>query len=186
MPVHSDDELVRGSRNLDQKILVEIYDLYSSGLFAYAYRLLGDSNVAEDCVAETYTRFLQALKNQKGPRENIRAYLYRIAHNWITDIYRSGARQMEESLETRSEIKDTAHVEDSADLNWQLSKLRAWIMDLSPDQQLVITLRFIEGWDLEQVAHAIQKPIGAVKALQHRGLSVLQKKMAQREEFYEN
>ncbi len=182
MPVRSDDELVRGVRSLDQNVLVEIYDRYSSGIFAYAYRLLGNPDLAEDCVAETFTRFLNAVQNRKGPSENIRAYLYRIAHNWINDIYRSQAHYREESIEDRQDIRDNIHVEESVDLKWQISTIREHIMNLTPDQRMVITLRYIEGWDLEDIASALQKPVGAVKALQHRGLSVLQKTLGRQEE----
>lgn len=185
MSAYTDDELVRGARNLDQNVLVEIYDRYSSGIFAFAYRLLGNSEMAEDCVAETFTRFLNALQNQKGPSENIRAYLYRIAHNWINDIYRSQASIKEESIEDRLEIKDAIHVEESVDYKWQIATIREHIMNLTPDQRMVITLRYIEGWDLEDIARALQKPVGAVKALQHRGLSVLQKTLGRQEDSNE-
>ena len=82
------EELLRRARKFDQQALAEIYDSYSTGLFGYALRLLGDTNLAEECVAEAFTRFLNALHSGKGPKDHLKAYLYRIAHNWITDYYR--------------------------------------------------------------------------------------------------
>ena len=43
-------------------------------------------------------------------------------------------------------------------------------------------LKFYEGWDNEDIAEALQKPIGAVKSLQHRALDALRRILAQEEE----
>jgi DNA-directed RNA polymerase specialized sigma24 family protein len=45
--------------------LAEIYDLYSPRLYRYAVRLLGDACTAEACVAETFSRFLLAIRTHK-------------------------------------------------------------------------------------------------------------------------
>ena len=66
--------------------LVAIYEEYSPGIYRYAVRLLGDAAMAEDCVSETFSRFLGAIQRGGGPTDNIRAYLYRVAHNWVTNL----------------------------------------------------------------------------------------------------
>jgi RNA polymerase sigma-70 factor (ECF subfamily) len=76
------------AQRFEPEALAAIYDAYSPRIYAYAMRLLGDYDLAEECVAETFTRFLQALYVGRGPRNNLRAYLYRTAHNWITDRFR--------------------------------------------------------------------------------------------------
>jgi DNA-directed RNA polymerase specialized sigma24 family protein len=58
-------------------------------------RLLGHASLAEDCVAETFARFLKALQKRQGPRDHLQAYLYRIAHNWIVDLYCDYAETIE-------------------------------------------------------------------------------------------
>ena len=95
-------DLLKGARNFDQQALGEIYDLYSGKLYAYSMRLLGSQDLAEECVAETFSRFLLALKNGGGPQEYLQAYLYRVAHNWITDTYR---RQPPPPLELKEELE---------------------------------------------------------------------------------
>jgi RNA polymerase sigma-70 factor (ECF subfamily) len=39
----------------------------------------------------------------------------------------------------------------------------------------VVALKFLEGWENEEIARALNKPIGAVKSLQHRALAQLHK-----------
>src|SRR3990172_12815874 len=85
----SDDlSLLSGARAYDEEALGEIYSRYSPELYRYAVRLLGDVHLAEDCVAATFSRFLQALGRGRGPQAYLRAYLYRVAHNSILDHFR--------------------------------------------------------------------------------------------------
>lgn len=170
--VVSEFELLQLVRRLDSQALAQVYDLYSPGLYRYAMRLLGDSNLAEDCVSETFSRLLGALQSGKGPRDHLQAYLYRIAHNWITDQYRREppAEELDETLPHPDEDPETA----AARLMRQ-ARLRESIRRLTPDQQQVIALKFLEGWENEEIANALDKPLGAVKSLQHRALESLKR-----------
>ena len=49
------------------------------------------------------------------------------------------------------------------------------MMSLTPDQRQVILLKFFEGWNNASIAAAINKPVGAVKSLQHRALKALRR-----------
>lgn len=169
----SETELLQRAHAFDRQALAEIYDLYSPGLYRYALRLLGEASAAEDCVAETFSRFLHALRGGKGPREYLQAYLYRVAHNWITDQYR---RQPPASLELDEQQPDSAaDPEEAAARRIRQARLRQALRRLTPDQQQVIALKYLEGWENEQIARALRKPVGAVKSLQHRALARLQR-----------
>ncbi len=62
----SEQYLLAQAKEQDVRALEDIYDLYSPRLYRYAVRLLGDACSAEDCVAETFSRFLQALRHGGG------------------------------------------------------------------------------------------------------------------------
>jgi RNA polymerase sigma-70 factor (ECF subfamily) len=49
---------------------------------------------------------------------------------------------------------------------------------LTTEQQQVILLKYFEGWTNEEVAAALDKPVGAVKSLQHRALDSLRRTLA--------
>ena len=53
---------------------------------------------------------------------------------------------------------------------------------LTPDQQQVIALKFFAGLSNQEIALTIAKPIGAVKALQHRAIAALQRQLVPVEE----
>ena len=167
-------KLIERARTFDQEALGKIYDLYSDALYAYAFKHVGSIQVAEDLVAEAFKRFLQALQRGGGPKDHLQAYLYRITHNLITDTYRREPPPPLELQEDRlvQEGQDPSGIiagQQEADIVRQALKL------ITPEQRQVIVLRFLEGWSTSEIARGVGKSIGAVKALQHRGLAALER-----------
>ncbi len=153
--------------------LGEIYDCYSPGVYRYAMRLLGDVELAEECVAETFSRFLKALHNGGGPKDFLQAYLYQVAHHWITDYYRRSpvpALPLDEEL-----VNDQDDPAKTAAENIDRERVRAALLQLTPEQRQVVVLKYLEGWENEAVAGQLEKPVGSIKALQHRALDALRR-----------
>ena len=168
------DGLLPGARQFDENALSEVYRALNRPLYAYAYRLVGEACEAEDLVAETFRRFLLAMRNGGGPREHLAAYLYRTLHNLITDRYRRRPAPdllLDESLEADGDDDPAL----AAPLHIEQARARAALWKLTPEQRLVITLKYFEGMSNEEVAAALGKPIGAVKSLQHRALEALRR-----------
>lgn len=174
--VSEEQKLLQLATQLNTRALAEIYDAYSSGIYRYAMHRLGDAAVAEDCAAETFARFLKALQERRGPREHLQAYLYRIAHNWIVDFYRNNEQTSELSDTLRSEADIP---EEAAAKHIRQKQVRKAIRMLTPDQQNVVALKYLEDWCNEEIACALHKPVGAVKSIQHRALKSLQKLLAE-------
>lgn len=162
---------------LDRQALVRLYEEHSAGIYRYAYRLLGDQQLAEDCVSETFSRLLQAVKRGQGPSDNPKAYLYRVAHNWATDHYRR-TPELAESLDSDNAPDPADPYSNPASLahqNLERERIRQALRQLPTDQQRVVQLRFLEDWPHEQVAAAIGKSVEATRALQHRALAGLRR-----------
>jgi RNA polymerase sigma-70 factor (ECF subfamily) len=168
----SEKQLLKRARAFDRKILAEIYDRYSPGLYRYAVRQLNDDIQAEECVSETFSRFLQILRGGGGPQEHLQAYLYRIARNWITDQFR---RQPPLPLDPEFPVvaESSGNPPFAVEHILVRERVRRALMRLTPDQRQVILLKYMEGWSNAEVAAAVDKPIGAVKSLQHRALNAL-------------
>lgn len=168
------------TRTLDSAVsynrqeLIDVYEQYNQELYRYAFRLLGEKCLAEDCVAETFSRYLRVVRAGRGPSENIRAYLYRMVHNWATDHYRRNplpSPELDLEMHADSESNPVHLVTQQA----EREQIRAALMQLPLDQCRVIELRFLEGWSHEEVADALGKSVEATRALQHRALAVLRR-----------
>jgi RNA polymerase sigma-70 factor (ECF subfamily) len=169
------------AKTIVKQDLVQVYEQHSSGLFRYAYRLLGNKDLAEECVSETFSRFLHAVRNGGGPVENTQAYLYRVAHNYITDSYR---RQPPPPLS----LEDDLHADEGANpvhlvsQSVESERVRRALMQLPSDQRRVIMLRVLEDWSHEDVSTVLGKTVEATRALQHRALAALRRLLMEEEE----
>jgi RNA polymerase sigma-70 factor (ECF subfamily) len=176
-----DQAILQRAKRFEAQALEEIFDTYSPGIYRYAFRLLGDAELARECMAESFSRFLSALKRDSGPDNYLQAYLYRIAHNWITDYYRS---KVPPSVPLDSVVVTDFAGEPHQIVAKQMAsrQLRDALALLTPDQRQVIVLKYLEEWDNEAIALALNKPVGAIKALQHRALEALHRILSRYED----
>jgi len=175
MSIIEEEGLIKRLKAFDMGAIEWVFDQYNEAIYKYSYRLLGDQDKAEECVAETFSRFLSALKNGKGPKKYVRPYLYRTAHNWITDQYRRAIPEDEglpENLASKNE-----HPEELLINNMENQKVRNILRILPEKQRQAIVLKYLEGLDNQEISIAMDKPVGAVKALQHRGLKTIRKEL---------
>ena len=106
------------------------------------------------------------------------AWLFRIAHNLAMDHFRARRRwQPEEEVpEPPGEEEPSAELEAMQTIGRE-SMLKL-IEQLSPEQQQVLTLKFVFNFPNAEVAAILDKTEGAIKSLQHRALASLQKQIA--------
>jgi len=169
------------TRPVDKQVLVGIYEQHSPGLFRYAYRLLGDKDMAEECVSETFSRFLQALNNGGGPKENVQGYLYRVAHNWITDQYRRQPAPTL-SLEVEEHPDDQSNPAKIIAQALERERVRVALLRLPPEQRQVVVLRLLEQWPHQEVADTLGKTVEATRALQYRAMAALRRMLIDEKE----
>jgi RNA polymerase sigma-70 factor (ECF subfamily) len=132
---------------------------------------------AQDLAADVFKRLLQALHRGQSPEREIRAWLYRTAHNLVIDHYRRQQHRQHLPL-YEGVASGEGGPEQTAEVRVQAKILRAAIQELTPDQQQVITLKFLEGFKNKEIATVLNKPVGAVKSLQHRALAALQRQLS--------
>jgi RNA polymerase sigma-70 factor (ECF subfamily) len=114
---------------------------------------------------------VKSLTTQKG---SFQAWLFRIASNLVIDHYRRSARQKKALLKEEFQASLQPTRDESEDLFLQ-HELRKALGELTEEQQQVITLKFMEGYDNSEIADMLDKSVGAVKALQFRALASLRK-----------
>jgi RNA polymerase sigma-70 factor (ECF subfamily) len=173
----TDDGLrLKNAQLLDRNTLGGIYDEFHPLLYSYIFRRVGDVEVARDLTADVFRRFLQSTASGKGPNDQLRAWLYRVAHNIVVDHYRLGQDRQKQPL-TESLASDEAEPESVAEQRVQCDNVRSAMEQLTDEQQEVIALKFLEGLTNDEVAQITNRSVGAVKALQHRALATLRRQL---------
>jgi RNA polymerase sigma-70 factor (ECF subfamily) len=117
---------------------------------------------------------LNAFKDGKGPSDGVLYWLYRVAHNLVVDLYRQSDRDPLPLLDNVLSDPDPLP-EDDLITDQQQARVRWALTQLTEEQQQVLELKFFEGMDNQQVAAIMQKTVGSIKSLQHRGLASLER-----------
>ena len=160
---------------MDKDALVKIFDLYSPALYNYAYRLCGDSLMADYIVGDVFAKLLDHFSAGNGPRSNLRSYLYEAVYHRIVDEARYSNRAAPlEAVETVARDGYSAHA--SLENQLLLNAIRSAIeTDLTADQRHVIVLRFLEGFSLIETAAILGKEVGHIKVIQNRAIAALRR-----------
>jgi RNA polymerase sigma-70 factor (ECF subfamily) len=160
----------------DGSNLAVIYDEYHLPIYRYIYRQVSDVETARDLSSDVFHRLLQAVQKGNGPRQDAKAWLYRTAHNIVVDHYRR--MQHRDHLPLFENMVDAGmDLSEAADQRLTAELVRNALDHLTPDQRQVITLKFLAGLSNSEVAEVMEKPVGAVKSLQHRALAALQRQL---------
>lgn len=160
----------------DRTALAAVYDCTYEPLYGYIYRQVSDMETARDLTADVFTRFLQAVEQGNGPDDHVKAWLYRTAHNIVVDHYRRQQHRRHLPLEEEL-LQGDADPAGSASVNLESERARTALQALTDEQQEVIILKYLEGLSNAEVAEVVEKSIGAIKALQHRGLAALRREL---------
>lgn len=170
-------ELVQRAKQGDLAAFTEIYDQHQPAVYRYVFFRVGDVATAEDLTSEVFVRMVEKIDRFAYRGRPLLSWLYTIARNLVTDYHRRARTlPMGEQLAV-----DRADLEEAVERGLTQRMLAAAIARLTEDQRQVILLKFIEGLDNETTARTLGKSVGAVKALQHRGLAALRRILEQSE-----
>ena len=179
-PAASNDEvrkLVDRAQGGDREALEELYLLHFDRIYSYLHMSVGNRHDAEDLTTQTFLKMLESINRFRWQAAPFSAWLFRIAHNLARDHFRSRRRwQPEEDVpEPRGEEEPSA--ETLAMRTIGRESMLTMIEGLSPEQQQVLTLKFVFNFSNGEVAGILGKTEGAIKSLQHRALVSLQKQL---------
>ncbi len=167
----SEDVLAKAREHDEVAVTTLVKQCYPFVFRYFCYRSIVGVD-AEDLTSEVFVRIVNSIRSQKG---YFPAWLFSIARNLLTDYYRKKGRSRETPLE---EIEDSCcnSYEDSIDV-FQSKLIKKSMNFLTPEQREVITLKFLEGYDNQEIAEMMNKSVGAIKTLQFRALSALRRFM---------
>ena len=173
----TDQPLLNSAKMMDKEALVKIFDLYSVALYRYALRLCGDPLRADQIVGDVFAKLLEQFAAGKGPRDNLRSYLFESTYNRLIDDARSTRRWM--SIEIMPELRAESNLlfPDWEDRILFKQVLHILYNELTADQRDVIILRFLEEFSIHETAAIMRKQENHVRVLQNRAIAVLRRSL---------
>ncbi len=172
--------LVERGQQGDRDALEELYLLYFDRIYSYLHMSVGNRHDAEDLTTQTFLRMLESIGKFKFQAAPFSAWLFRIAHNLAMDHFRAARRWQPEEDVPEPPGSEEPSAEEAALQAIGRKTMLELIETLSPEQQQVLTLKFVFNFGNNEVATVLDKTPGAVKSLQHRALVSLQKQLTDR------
>jgi RNA polymerase sigma-70 factor (ECF subfamily) len=156
---------VRAAQRGDRKAMDELVRLHQDRVYGFLYRMSNDRDLALDLTQDTFLKAFRALGGFK-PEASLGPWLLAIARNCFLDHTR---QQRHDSLED-----DGAGAEDPAlvRLSSDSGIMEALAQVPSPLREALV-LRHVEDLSYDQIAEALEAPLGTVKTWIHRGRASL-------------
>jgi RNA polymerase sigma-70 factor, ECF subfamily len=175
-------ELVARGQQGHRDALEELYLIHFDRIYSYLHVSVGNRHDAEDLTTQTFLKMLEKIGSFKWQSAPFSAWLFRIAHNLAMDHFRSRRRWQPEEEVPEPPGEEEPSAELAAMQTIGRESMLKLIERLSPEQQQVLTLKFVFNLPNAEVAAILDKTEGAIKSLQHRALVSLQKQIAQQQE----
>lgn len=161
--------------------------------YVYAFRLTRNSETAADVVAEAFLRIHNALPNFKG-QSSFKTWLYRILTNCYLDLRKREKARPHGSLDTIMETgegemgqqipDDKPSPEEEAQRRARGDVLQAALATMPEYQRAMIVMYHSEDMSYEEMAAALDLPVGTVKSRLNRARLNLRDHLLKHEELF--
>ena len=175
---HDEEALVKQAQS-DPQAFGKLYDQYVDRIYAYAYRQVQDETLAQDVTAVTFEKALRHIRKYRWQGKSFCAWLYRIARNEAMSHHRRQRRQVSwQFVESHDNGMNNGREMETAVLQTQHhQQLHKAMAQLSAKDHEILSLRFFESLNNDEIAEVLNCSTNNVYVRLHRALKRLQKQL---------
>ena len=164
-----EDELFKRLNNGDHTALDELIRIYYPEILRYCLWHTSNRQTAEDAAQET---FLKAVRYLDGyaHQGKFRAYLYKIAVNTCTDVWRQNKNPVPSASEQYIESGF-----EQAESDISMKKLLGTLPDR---QRELVILRYVHGFKIREISDILHEPLRTVQSRLRTAIKTLEKNLA--------
>ena len=160
----SDADLVTRFQGGDQGAFASLMKRHERRIYNLAYRMLGGPEDARDATQDVFLSCFRNLPSFRGDAA-FSTWIHRIAVNACYDMVRR--RKPVVSLEgvELDPVAGGDHAEGAA----ATADVQRALMMIPPEFRMVLILHELQDWPIDDIARALEIPVGTVKSRLHRG-----------------
>ena len=162
-----DRRLVAACNRGDERAFEQLYGCYRDWVFRLARRLTGSHEDALDVLQETFAYLIS-----KFPGLELRARMTTLLYPVVKNLAAS-ARARSRRVELDEEAVRAAGARAEVQAGEEREYLAGCLAALASDKREVLLMRFVDGMSLEEVALALEIPLGTVKSRMHNAIAAL-------------
>jgi RNA polymerase sigma-70 factor (ECF subfamily) len=146
-----------------------LYDRHREPIYRFAYRVLGEVDIAEDVTHDCFLSLIRKPENFRPGRASLRTYLFAAARNLALKHFRSTGREtgLDEMAEEPQLPQRHGPLRKLLDEELA-SEVRRAVFSLPPMQREALILFEYEGLSLAEIAEITDADVGAIKGRLYR------------------
>lgn len=178
-----DDDLITAIARRDVQAFDALYERYGDLVYSVTLRIVGDVPAAEDAVQDVFLRLWRRPDQFDSSRGRFLTWLLKVARNRAIDERRSRGRRQRHEAGTALNI-DGGIADDSDDpalaalLADQRVAVRRALQDIPDEQRIAIEMAYFGGLTQQEIAAALNQPLGTVKTRIRLGMQKLRLTLA--------
>ncbi|HLE82665.1 MAG TPA: sigma-70 family RNA polymerase sigma factor [Dehalococcoidia bacterium] len=169
--------LVDASIGGDVQAFAALYDEHVERVYKYVYYRVSNRHDAEDLTQQVFLNAWHRIGRYQRTGATFIAWLFTIAHNLVVSFHRR-TKEVDYLVQEPASRQRWSDPEGETFARYDRLAVRRAILRLKPDQQQVITMRFIDDLEYQDIAAALGKTEGNIRVIQHRALRELQRLLA--------
>lgn len=180
-----DAALARRAGSGEAEAFGVLYDRYVDAVYRYVFYRVRNEAEAEDVTSDVFMRALRAIPKYE-PRQAFLAWLYRIARNAVIDRSRRRATRQQVTFEdalAHPNADQVVNPDEGLVAGSDASAVRKAMLQLTPLQQEILVLRYVEGYDTKTISKLVGKRDGTIRGIEFRALAALRQLIPSREQL---
>ena len=158
--LYNELELVTALRRKDDEAFGYLYDHYAGALYNVIRQIVGDLDLSNDVLQEAFVNIWRRIDQYDESKGRLFTWMLNVARNAAIDKTRSKGFQQSSKVQPLMDGDGVyASVKPGVD-DYGLKRVLAKLKD---EQRLLIDLSYFQGYTHEQIAKALDIPLGTVK-----------------------
>lgn len=142
--------------------LLDLYDRALPQVYGYLASRCGSASVAEDLTSETFLAAVDAVRRRRVPELTV-AWLIGVARHKLVDHWRRREREARSLQAVETDPLDAP--EDEWDVHLDAVTAHRTLATLGAHHRSALTLRYLDGLPVREVAECLDRTVGATEVL---------------------
>jgi RNA polymerase sigma-70 factor, ECF subfamily len=165
-------ELIAHILDGDTEAYRELVDRHKNALFRHCFYIMRDEDLAEDMAQEAFVRAYEQLTRFDAAKGSFKTWLTTIATRLCLQYLRRD-RTVPLDYQDLLESRHPTPIQDAVD-----QELHDAVLRLKPQYRTVISLHYWQGYSYEDIAVAMDVPVGSVRGWLHRAKKQLKEALS--------
>jgi len=166
---------VLGLRNREKIAVEALYDMYSSSLYGVIFRIVNDTELAEDILQETFVKIWQSFSGYSAEKGRLFTWMVNIARNLSIDKVRSKDFRNQNKNQDLENTVNLIDEQNNTVYKPELLGIKDLVQKLRPEQKSILDLVYFKGYTHVEVADELGIPLGTVKTRLRMAIQELRK-----------